>query len=82
MDIKKIIINRGIIKKENGGWGRIVLTLKANQFGEPCAFQNVTLSSLAVKLFSTLVTLRGFAAMGCWVLFHSHFSPTTWGVCL
>lgn len=63
-----------------GAGGRTVLTLKANQFWGVTDFPELTLFSLAGKLLSPLVTLKGFAATGCWVLFHSRFSLTAWGV--
>lgn len=62
--------------------GRIILTLQGKRFGGWCAFQNLTLPSLPIKPLSTLVTLKGFAAVGCRVLFHSSLSPTARRVCL
>ena len=80
MDIKKIIIKRGIIKRENGGWGKDCPYTEGKSVLGSDGFSRIDTFSLAGKLLSPLVTLKGFAATGCWVLFHSRFSLTAWGV--
>lgn len=53
MDIKKIIIKKGIIKKEGGGWGKAP-SLHLKHIGLVTGFPElVTLPSLAGKLPSS-----------------------------
>lgn len=82
MDIKKIIIKKGIIKKEGGGGlgEGPVLTLKAHRFGDGLSRIGDT-SLFGRKAPQLLVTQKMFAAAGCWVLFHSRFCLMARGGC-